>query len=169
MTEVLEVALGEALREKKATIAVAESCTGGLISHRITNVPGSSDYFDMGIVAYSNKAKVDYLGVSREIIRDHGAVSSETAMAMASGIRKAANATFGLAVTGIAGPGGGAVEKPVGLVYIAIADANGIEVSGFRFDGDRAGIKAKTAEAALKWLLAKVIICNGKDQGLHSL
>ena len=156
MTEVLEVALGEALREKKATIALAESCTGGLISHRITNVPGSSAYFERGIVAYSNQAKVDHLGVSEKILNDYGAVSSETAMAMASGIRKAANATFGLAVTGIAGPGGGTTEKPVGLVYIAIASPDGTEVSSFRFSGDRAGIKVKTAEAALKWLVSKV-------------
>lgn len=156
MVEVLEVVLGEALREKKATIALAESCTGGLISHRITNVPGSSVYFERGIVAYSNQAKIDYLGVSGEILKDFGAVSSETAKAMASGIRKAANATFGLAATGIAGPGGGSAEKPVGLVYIAIAGPKGIEVSRFRFDGDRAGIKAKTAEAALAWLLSEV-------------
>ena len=159
MTEVLEVVLGEALREKKATIALAESCTGGLISHRITNVPGSSAYFERGIVAYSNKAKVDHLGVSEKILNDYGAVSSETAMAMASGIRKAANATFGLAVTGIAGPGGGTPEKPVGLVYIAIATPDGTEVSNFRFRGDRAGIKEKTAEAALKWLVLKVSSC----------
>ena len=156
MTEVLEVVLGAALREKKATIALAESCTGGLISHRITNVPGSSAYFERGIVAYSNQAKVDHLGVSEKILNDYGAVSSETAMAMASGIRKAANATFGLAVTGIAGPGGGTPEKPVGLVYIAIASLDGTEVSNFRFSGDRAGIKVKTAEAALKWLISKV-------------
>lgn len=156
MTEVLEVALGETLREKKATIAVAESCTGGLISDRITNVPGSSAYFERGIVAYSNQAKIDYLGVSEKILEDHGAVSSETAMAMASGIKKAANATFGLAVTGIAGPGGGTAEKPVGLVYIALAGPYGTEVSGFRFDGDRAGIKAKTAEAALSLVVSKL-------------
>ncbi|MBM2838383.1 MAG: competence/damage-inducible protein CinA [Deltaproteobacteria bacterium] len=156
MTEVLEVVLGEALRGKKATVAVAESCTGGLISHRITNVPGSSAYFERGIVAYSNQAKVDHLGVSEKILNDYGAVSSETAMAMASGIRKVANATFGLAVTGIAGPGGGTPEKPVGLVYIAIASPDGTEVSNFRFGGDRASIKVKTADAALKWLVSKV-------------
>lgn len=156
MTEILEIVLGEVLREKKATIALAESCTGGLISHRITNVPGSSAYFERGIIAYSNQAKLDYLSVSGEILKEFGAVSSETAIAMASGIRKAANATFGLAVTGIAGPGGGTAEKPVGLVYIAIAGAKGTEVSCFRFDGDRAGIKEKTAEAALAWLLSEV-------------
>ena len=156
MTEVLEVVLGAALREKKATIALAESCTGGLISHRITNVPGSSAYFERGIVAYSNQAKVDHLGVSEKILNDYGAVSSETAMAMASGIRKVANATFGLAVTGIAGPEGGTPEKPVGLVYIAIASLDGTEVSNFRFGGERAVIKVKTAEAALKWLVSKV-------------
>lgn len=155
MNKPLEVALGEALREKKATVAVAESCTGGLISHRITNVPGCSGYFERGIVTYSNKAKVDHLGVSEEILQKCGAVSSETAMAMAGGIRKVANTTFGLAVTGIAGPGGGTTEKPVGLVYIAIAGPNGIEVTGSRFDGDRVEIKEKTANAALAWLISE--------------
>lgn len=155
MTRSLEVAVGEALLEKKATVAVAESCTGGLISHKITSVPGSSDYFERGVVAYSNKAKVDYLGISDEMLKSCGAVSSETAMAMAYGIRKAACTTFGLAVTGIAGPGGGTAEKPVGLVFIAIAGPNGIEVTGSRFDGDRAEVKEKTAEAALTWLLSE--------------
>lgn len=155
MAKPLEEALGEVLREKRATVAVAESCTGGLISHRMTNVPGSSEYFERGVVAYSNKAKVDFLGVSEETLSSCGAVSSETAMAMAYGIRKAASATFGLAVTGIAGPGGGTPEKPVGLVFIAIAGPKGIEVTGSRFDGERAEIKEKTAEAALTWLLSE--------------
>src|SRR3989304_3218675 len=109
----LEEALGEVLREKKATIAIAESCTGGVVSPRITNIFASSEYFE------------------------RGAVSSETAMAMAYGIRKAAYTTFGLAVTGIAGPGGGTPEKPVGLVFIALAGPEGIEVTGSRFDGER--------------------------------
>lgn len=155
MNKPLEEALGEVLREKKATIAIAESCTGGLISHRITNISGSSEYFERGVVAYSNKAKIDYIGVSEEILSSCGAVSSETAMAMAYGIKKAANSTFGLAVTGIAGPGGGTPEKPVGLVFIAVAGPNGIEVTGSRFDGDRVAIKVKTAEAALTWLLSE--------------
>lgn len=155
MNKPLEEALGEVLREKKGTIAIAESCTGGLISHRITNISGSSEYFERGVVAYSNKAKIDYIGVSEEILSSCGAVSSETAMAMAYGIKKAANTTFGLAVTGIAGPGGGTPEKPVGLVFIAIAGPNGIEVTGSRFDGDRVAIKVKTAEAALTWLLSE--------------
>ncbi|MDO8446859.1 MAG: CinA family protein [Deltaproteobacteria bacterium] len=155
MNKPLEEALGEVLREKKGTIAIAESCTGGLISHRITNISGSSEYFERGVVAYSNKAKIDYIGVSEEILSSCGAVSSETAMAMAYGIKKAANTTFGLAVTGIAGPGGGTAEKPVGLVFIAIAGPNGIEVTGSKFDGDRITIKVKTAEAALTWLLSE--------------
>lgn len=155
MGKSLEAELGEVLREKKGTIAIAESCTGGLISHRITNIPGSSEYFERGVVAYSNKAKIDYIGVSEEILSSCGAVSSETAMAMAYGIKKAANTTFGLAVTGIAGPGGGTAEKPVGLVFIAIAGPNGIEVTGSKFDGDRVTIKVKTAEAALTWLLSE--------------
>lgn len=156
MNQPLEVALGEALKKKKASVAVAESCTGGLVSHKITNVPGSSDYFDRGIVTYSNKAKVDHLGVSEEILKRCGAVSPDTAMAMASGIREVSNATFGLAVTGIAGPGGGTTEKPVGLVYIAVAGPSGVEFSCSRFDGDRVEIKEKTANAALAWLLSEV-------------
>src|SRR3972149_6044734 len=132
MNKPLEEALGEVLREKKATIAIAESCTGG------------------GIFP-----KIDYLGVSEEILNSCGAVSSETAMAMAYGIRKAAYTTFGLAVTGIAGPGGGTPEKPVGLVFIALAGPKGIEVTGSRFDGERVTIKVKTAEAALTWLLSE--------------
>lgn len=155
MAQPLEISLGKVLRKKKATIAVAESCTGGLISHKITNVPGSSDYFERGVVAYSNRAKVDCLEVSEDILKNCGAVSSETAMAMAYGIRKVANTTFGLAVTGIAGPGGGTSEKPVGMVFIAIAGPNDIEVTGFRFDGDRVTIKEKTAEAALAWLFSE--------------
>jgi nicotinamide-nucleotide amidase len=156
MAKALEEAIGEALREKKATVAVAESCTGGLISHRITNVPGSSEYFERGVVAYSNQAKVDFLGVPEDVIKDRGAVSPETAMAMAYGVRKAADATFGLATTGIAGPGGGTPEKPVGLVYIGIAGPNGVEAKGFRFDGERLAIKEKAADAALSWLLSEV-------------
>lgn len=156
MGKPLEAELGKILSEKRATLAIAESCTGGLISHRITNVPGSSVYFERGIVAYSNKAKVECLAVPEEIIKDFGAVSSETAMAMAAGIRRAANSTFGLAVTGIAGPGGGTEKKPVGLVYIAIAGPEGTDVSGFIFGGDREVIKEKTAKAALTWLLSEV-------------
>lgn len=155
MDKSLEVEIGEVLREKKATVAVAESCTGGLIAHRITNVPGSSDYFDLGIVAYSNKIKIDLLGVPEEILNRCGAVSQDTAMAMACGIRKAANATFGVSVTGIAGPGGGTAAKPVGLVYIAVAEPEGVEATCFRFDGNRGAIKEKTADAALTWLLTK--------------
>lgn len=156
MNKPLEVVLGEALKEKKATVAVAESCTGGLISNMITNVPGSSEYFERGIVAYSNKAKVDLLGVTEDTLKAFGAVSSETAMAMAYGIRKAADTTFGIGITGIAGPGGGTMAKPVGVVYIAIAGPKGIEVAGSRFEGDRAGIREKAANAALEWLVSKV-------------
>lgn len=156
MSQPLEDVLGKALKKKRASVAVAESCTGGLISHRITNVPGSSDYFDRGIVTYSNKAKVDHLGVSEEILKRCGAVSPDTAMAMASGIREIAKTTFGLAVTGIAGPGGGTTEKPVGLVYIAVAGPDGVEFSCSRFDGDRVGIKEKTANTALAWLILKI-------------
>lgn len=155
MPELPEAEIAQVLNDKKATVAVAESCTGGLISHRITNIPGSSGYFDRGVIAYSNRTKTELLSVSEQMLKDYGAVSPETAMAMARGIRKAADATFGIAVTGIAGPGGGTPEKPVGLVYIAIAGPKGIESRGFRFDGDRLDVKGKTADEALSWLLSE--------------
>lgn len=156
MIEKPEAVLGKALNKRRASLAVAESCTGGLISHRITNISGSSAYFERGIVAYSNKTKIDCLGVPEEVIKTFGAVSPETAIAMASGIMKSANTTFGLAVTGIAGPGGGTEKKPVGLVYIAVAGHDSTDVLDFRFEGDREAIKEKTANAALTWLVSKV-------------
>ena len=112
-----------ALTEKKLTIAVAESCTGGLITNRLTDVSGSSDYLERGLVTYSNAAKISMLGVPAEIIEKHGAVSEETARLMAEGVRKLAGTDLGLSSTGIAGPTGGSKEKPVGTVYIALADS----------------------------------------------
>jgi nicotinamide-nucleotide amidase len=128
---------------------MAESCTGGLIGHMLTNIPGSSNFFNRGIVAYSNEAKVELLGVSAEIIQQYGAVSRETAEAMAKGVRLKAGTDVGLAVTGIAGPGGGTPEKPVGLVYIAFADATQVIVEEHRFHRDRIWNKERTAVAAL--------------------
>jgi nicotinamide-nucleotide amidase len=145
----LEEVVGRALRERRLTLAVAESCTGGLIGDRLTNVAGSSDYFLGGVVSYSNAAKHDLLGVPAEILERHGAVSLETAQEMARGVRRVFGADLGLAVTGIAGPGGGSPEKPVGTVYLGLATAEGEEVWLGQFYGTRSQIKALTAETAL--------------------
>lgn len=149
--DTLEGVVGAMLTKKKKTIAIAESCTGGLISNRITNVPGSSRYFLGGIVAYSNDAKIKYLGVNASLITQHGAVSGEVATAMAQGIRAKSGATLGLAVTGIAGPTGNTDEgpKPLGLVYIALADEKKTILHKHVFKGDRATIKMRTATTAL--------------------
>ena len=134
------------------TLAVAESCTGGLITHLLTEVPGISSSLLMGITAYSNRAKTKQLSVPEEIILTHGAVSKEVALAMASGVRKAASADIGIAVTGIAGPTGASLEKPIGLVYIAISGPDGENVRKFNFKGSRSGIKEKAAAAALEMI-----------------
>lgn len=147
--ETLESTVGEMLRQAGMTLAVAESCTGGLIGHMITNVPGSSDYFLMGAVTYSNEAKTKILGVSEQLIREHGAVSSQVARAMASGVRQLAGSDLGLSVTGIAGPTGATPDKPVGLVYVALASESGITCREHRFVGSREDIKTRSAIAAL--------------------
>ncbi|MEE9152234.1 MAG: CinA family protein [Thermoplasmata archaeon] len=151
--ESLEKRLGDALRDNKLRIAVAESCTGGLISHRITNIPGSSDYFDRGVIVYSNTSKAQLLGVPKLIIDSFGAVSRETAKAMAEGIKKMSGSDLGLAVTGIAGPGGGTPNKPVGLVYIGLASLKPTMEKEFRFTGERYEIKNQASEEALKMVL----------------
>ena len=148
----MEGVVGELLRKKGATLSVAESCTGGLITHRLTNVPGSSDYLNRGVVVYSNQAKIDLLGVPEEIIEKFGAVSEKTAESMAKGIREKSNTTFGLAVTGIAGPDGGTPQKPVGTVFISLSSAEGTKVKGHKFWGGREQIKLLTSEAALDLL-----------------
>jgi PncC family amidohydrolase len=147
-----EEEVGQALARRRLTLAVAESCTGGLIASRITDVPGASDYFLAGFVTYANSAKETILAVSPEIIAKKGAVSEEAAQAMAQGARKAAQSDLGLAVTGIAGPGGATQEKPVGLVYIALAAQEGAWVRRFQFHGDRLRIKEQSAEGALGFL-----------------
>ncbi len=134
-------------------LAVAESCTGGLLAHRITNVPGSSRYFERGLVTYSNRAKMELLAVPAALLRRHGAVSSEVAAAMVRGVCRGAGVTAGLAVTGIAGPGGGSAAKPVGLVFIAgLVDAE-LVVERHQFAGRRLEIKNQAAEQALRLLL----------------
>jgi len=148
----LELEVGRRLRELGKTLAVAESCTGGLLASRITDVPGSSDYFLGGIVAYSNEVKKNLLGVPEEVLSTVGAVSKECAERMAQGARELFGADFALAITGIAGPGGGTEEKPVGLVYIALATPQGALVRRFKFEGARKANKWSAAEAALDLL-----------------
>jgi PncC family amidohydrolase len=119
-----EEEIGDALRKEEISISSAESCTGGLISHIITNVPGSSEYYKGGVIAYANEVKENVLHVSKEILEEHGAVSAECAMAMAMGVRELLRTDVGIATTGIAGPTGGTPDKPVGLIYIALATGN---------------------------------------------
>lgn len=152
-SERLEEAVGRLLRVKRWRLAVAESCTGGLIAHTVTNVPGSSDYFDRGFVVYSNEAKTALLGVPAELLEQAGAVSADAARSMAEGALLASGAEVAVASTGIAGPGGGTQEKPVGLVYIALARRGAETLSEeHRFSGDRLNIKEATCRAALELL-----------------
>ena len=148
--ETLEGKVGELLGAR--TLAVAESCTGGLIGHRLTQVAGSSEYFLEGAVTYSNAAKTARLGLEPELLQRHGAVSREVALAMADGIRRTSGADIGLAVTGIAGPGGGTPEKPVGLTFIALSDASGNICKKFLFHQSRSFNKERAAQAALNLL-----------------
>jgi nicotinamide-nucleotide amidase len=148
----LEETIGQLLIARKLTLAVAESCTGGLIGHRLTNVPGSSEYFLGGVVAYAYDAKERVLGVSHNTLYDRGAVSEETAQEMARGARRALGADVGIAVTGIAGPGGGLPGKPVGLTWIALSARDVERAEHYLWDGDRLTNKEKSAEAALEML-----------------
>jgi nicotinamide-nucleotide amidase len=148
-----EEKLGVVLKQKGMRIAVAESCTGGLVGGRITGVPGSSDYFEAGMVTYSNRAKELFLSVPHEVIAAKGSVSPEVAELMARGVRVATGVDIGVAVTGIAGPGGGSPEKPVGLVYIGLATPEATITRKYRFEGDRAAVRQQTSEEALKLVL----------------
>jgi PncC family amidohydrolase len=150
--EPLEKIVGQLLTEQKLTIALAESCTGGLIAHRLTNVPGSSDYFIGGVVSYANEAKERVLGVSHQTLQEHGAVSEETAREMARGVRRLFQTDVALAITGIAGPSGGTPEKPVGLTYIALAAEDLERCERYFWRGDRRANKEQSAEAALAML-----------------
>jgi nicotinamide-nucleotide amidase len=154
--ESLEQVVGDLLKRAGYTLATAESCTGGLLSGRITDIPGSSEYFLEGAVTYSNEAKTKLLGVPQKLIEDHGAVSEEVALAMARGIRELAGSTFGIGITGIAGPGGGTAEKPVGLVYIALADESQASAKKFVFPGDRQFIRTLSVNAALDLLRRRI-------------
>ncbi len=159
----IEKRVGDALRETNGTIATAESCTGGLIGSLLTDVPGSSDYFDRSLVIYSYDAKMEHVGVRREALDEHGAVSEPVARQMVRGVRDVAGTTWGVATTGIAGPTGGTDEKPVGTVFIGVAYAGEwasgesySSVARYEFDGSRQEIKAKIAEQALSDLLAEL-------------
>ncbi|MCK5594687.1 competence/damage-inducible protein A [bacterium] len=155
--ETMEKIVGAILTLRNKTIAVAESCTGGLISNLLTNVSGSSAYFIESIVAYSNEAKIKLLHVSPQTIEEFGAVSSQTASAMAKGIKELASTDYALSITGIAGPTGGTSQKPVGLVYIGLAHQSGIDTSEHKFFGTRDIIKQKASQTALD-ILRKYLI-----------
>ncbi len=171
--ETLESVVGDQLRRSRKTLAIAESCTGGLISSRITDVPGSSKYLKMGIVAYSNEVKVSRLNVSPALLKRYGAVSRQVAVQMAENIREIANTDYGLGVTGIAGPAGvppkgGTKSKPAGLVYIALATPNNTACLEFNFTGERKVIKFKTSQAALDIIRrhCESQACRGAKQSL---
>jgi len=150
--ESLEEAVGALLRARGLAVSTAESCTGGLVAHRLTNVPGSSRYVERGVVVYSNEAKEEMLGVPRDLLRAHGAVSAPVAEAMARGICRVGGTACGIAITGIAGPDGGSAEKPVGTVFVAVAAPAGVTVRRFRFLGGRNAVKWQSAQAALDML-----------------
>jgi nicotinamide-nucleotide amidase len=156
----MEQVVGRLLVEQGRTLAVAESCTGGLIGHRITNVPGSSAYFLAGLVTYSNTAKESLLGVKTLTLNQHGAVSNEVAAEMAAGVRQVSGASIGLATTGIAGPDGGTAEKPVGTVCIGLATPNDTFTRRYQLWGTRDWIKLLTSQVALDWIRR---VCMGFD------
>ncbi len=145
----LEVVVGDLLRERTMTVAVAESCTGGLLASRLTDVPGSSEYVDRGVVCYSNRSKTELAGVPEALMHDHGAVSEPVARAMAEGIRSRAGTNVGIGITGIAGPGGGTPEKPVGTVAVAVVLDEECRVRTFQFIGNREMVKFQAAQSAL--------------------
>ncbi len=151
-TQPVEVTVSQLLTEQKQTLAVAESCTGGLITHRLTNIPGSSVFMIVGVIAYAYEAKVIALGVSWDTLNKYGAVSEETALAMARGVRSRFSTSLGLSVTGIAGPGGATDGKPVGLTFIALVDSGSAVVERHVWQGDRLEVKEQSAQAALELL-----------------
>jgi PncC family amidohydrolase len=152
MKNTLEFQIGDLLRARALTLATAESCTGGLVADRITNIPGSSDYFVGGIVAYANAVKIRTLGVASETIERYGAVSRETVLEMAQGARAALQADIAVSVSGIAGPGGGQPGKPTGTTWVGLTALNGAWARTFIWEGDRVANKALSAQAALQML-----------------
>ena len=156
MLDLPEEQLLDLLPRHQLTLATAESCTGGLVAHRITSVPGSSEYFLGGVVSYSNGLKESLLGVPHELLREYGAVSRECALAMARGVRERTGALVGIATTGIAGPGGATVSKPVGLVYVACASPWDVTVEEHHFPGDRRSNIEASATVALDLALDEI-------------
>jgi nicotinamide-nucleotide amidase len=154
----LEQVVGDLLVEHQFRIALAESCTGGLLTSRLTDVAGSSRYVEMAVVAYANSAKVSLLGVPAVLIDQHGAVSEPVAIAMAEGVRASAKVDVGVGVTGIAGPGGGAVNKPVGTVAVAVAFPGSTRSRQFRFVGDRERVKFQASQAALDMVRRELLL-----------
>jgi nicotinamide-nucleotide amidase len=150
--ESIETVVGDLLRKNHATVSVAESCTGGMLGERFTQAPGSSEYFVGGFITYSNEMKIELLGVTPEILAEHGAVSKETAEAMALGARRRTNSTYALSITGVAGPDGGSEAKPIGTTHIGLAGPTGIEVLKRQFIGDRARIRSFASQMALDLL-----------------
>jgi nicotinamide-nucleotide amidase len=155
--ETLEVVVGSLLRGAGRSVGAAESCTGGLVAERLTRVPGSSDYFVGGAVVYSNRLKTELLGVPEELLRAHGAVSEPVALAMAAGARTAFGADWAVAVTGIAGPGGGSAEKPVGTVHLAVAGGEEVEHRRYRLPGDREMVRWLASQMALDLLRRRLL------------
>lgn len=153
MVEQIEVVAGDLLQSRGLHLAVAESCTGGLVGHRITNVPGASNYYMGSVTAYAYEVKVRLLGVRWETLEKYGAVSKETAIEMAQGVRRALSADIGIAITGIAGPSGGTIEKPVGLTWIGLSAPDVLEARQYLWPGDRLAVKEQSAEEALRLLV----------------
>lgn len=154
--ETLEEVVGMYLVMRQMTVAAAESCTGGLLSQRLTSTPGSSNYFLGGAVCYSNALKTKLVGVPAAVIEEHGAVSKQVARYLSEGIRRRAESSLGVGITGVAGPGGGTQEKPVGLVFISVADARGTEVKTFRFPGNRERVRFWAAQMALEMIRRRI-------------
>jgi nicotinamide-nucleotide amidase len=155
--ERLEMVVGRSLMDQGCTLALAESCTGGLVAHLITNIPGSSAYFDRSMVAYSDAAKTSHLLVSPDLISQHGAVSGQVAEAMVRGLKRASEPHLALAMTGLAGPTGGTPEKPVGTVFLALLTDKGFRTERLQFGGERQRIKLAAAYTALDWLRRAMI------------
>lgn len=159
--ETMADAVASLLFKRSQTIAVAESCTGGLLAHLLTNVSGSSAYFLQGLVVYSNRSKIELLGVNPALIEEFGAVSEEVALSMAENARRQSSSDLAVAITGVAGPTGGTVEKPVGLVFMAVATAKGVSCRKFNFHGNRETIKERSTMAALNMLRLYLLAANG--------